>query len=112
MGFAVTLNDAPDTLPPHRFSTLRITPCHSTPAPELLPKAFNARPTAPCSAPVPTYKTADESVVGSVGANVLTFATDEGVTVPGTTALFKVYTVTKTGRERGSRAVTITRQSN
>jgi hypothetical protein len=41
------------------------------------------------TAPAPTYKAADESVVRNVGADVLTFASDAGLTVPGATALFR-----------------------
>ncbi len=61
------------------------------------------------TAPGPTYDGRNESAVGSVAANVLTFATNEGLLTPGATALFKVYTVTQTGREKGSRVLKITR---
>lgn len=61
------------------------------------------------TAPGPTYKTKDESTVGSVGPDVLTFSTDAGLAAPGATALFRVYTVTTAGREAGSLTLKLTR---
>lgn len=61
------------------------------------------------TAPGPTYQNTNESVVGTVPATAFTFATDEGLLVPDATAYFKVYTVTRTGREAGSRVLKITR---
>ena len=61
------------------------------------------------TAPGPTYKTKDESTVGSVDPGVLTFSTDSGLAAPGSTALFRVYTVTATGREAGSITLKLTR---
>lgn len=61
------------------------------------------------TAPGPTYRSREESTVGSVAPSVLTFATDEGLSASGATAIFKVYTVTATGREAGSIVLRITR---
>lgn len=62
------------------------------------------------TAPGPTYDGRNETVVGSVQAgSPLVFETNAGLLDPGDTALFKVYTVTATGREKGSRVLKITR---
>lgn len=61
------------------------------------------------TAPGPTYKTAEETVVAPVANPQTTYSTDAGLTVPGAVALFKVYVVTDTGNEKGSATVKITR---
>jgi hypothetical protein len=61
------------------------------------------------TAPGPTYKAADESVVAEVPAGTLTYSTNEGLVVSGATALFRVYVVLTTLNERGSNTVGVTR---
>jgi hypothetical protein len=61
------------------------------------------------TAPGPTYKNDEESVVASVPAGTTTFSTAVGLAAPGASALFKVYVVVTTGNERGSAVVKITR---
>ncbi len=61
------------------------------------------------TAPMPTYKTDNETSIGIVKpGSSLIFETNIGLLNPGDTALFKVYTVTETGREKGSRILKIT----
>lgn len=56
------------------------------------------------------YSTEDESVVGNLNpADPRVFLTDVGLDAPGATALYRVYVVLKTGNERGSETVTVTR---
>ena len=58
----------------------------------------------------PNYSSENESVIGTVLAGgLLEFLTDAGLTTPGNVASFKVYVVTKTGNEKGSNTVVITR---
>lgn len=60
--------------------------------------------------PGPDYDTDDEAVLITVPAGgARTFATVFGLPVPGATASFKVYVVLKTGNERGSEPVSVTR---
>ena len=60
--------------------------------------------------PGPTYDTNLESVVASIlPTDPLEFLTDAGLAAPGNTASFKVYTITATGNEKGSNAVSVTR---
>lgn len=61
------------------------------------------------SAPGPTYKTDEESVVAQVDKTLTTYSTDVGLVAPGSVALFKVYVVLTTGNEKGSATVKITR---
>ncbi len=62
------------------------------------------------TAPDPAYDGRNETVVGSVKfGQPLIFETDAGLLTAGNTALLKVYTVTDTGREKGSRVLKITR---
>jgi hypothetical protein len=61
------------------------------------------------TAPPPSWNGDNESVVGSVKPDApLVFETDAGLTAAGSTALFKVYVVTETGREKGSIVLKIT----
>lgn len=48
-------------------------------------------------------------MVTSIPAGTLTHATDAGLTIPGSSAVFKVYVVLATGNEKGSNAVTVAR---
>ena len=62
------------------------------------------------TAPLPSYKGDDETVLGTVGKDAsLTFSTGAGLTASGSVALFKVYAVTATGRERASPTLKVTR---
>jgi hypothetical protein len=55
------------------------------------------------TAPGPTYRGSEESVVGDpLPAGALSVATDAGLSAPGSVALFRVYVVLATGNERGS----------
>jgi len=60
----------------------------------------------------PKYKAADEIEVAVIPAGTTTFATDAGLTLPDTVASFKIYVVVKTGNERGSQAVKISRPAS
>src|SRR3990172_6584973 len=56
----------------------------------------------------PDYDTELESVVGNVPAGgPLTFSTAAGLAAEGNAAGFKVYTITTTGNEKGSKAVSV-----
>jgi hypothetical protein len=61
------------------------------------------------TAPGPTYRAADESVVAEVDKTETTYATDEGLVAPGAKALFKIYVVLTTANEKGSNTVSVTR---
>jgi hypothetical protein len=61
------------------------------------------------TAPGPTYRAADESVVAEVAPGTLTYSTLEGLGVSGARALFRVYVVLNTLNERGSNTVGVTR---
>jgi len=61
------------------------------------------------TAPGPTYRAADESVVSDVPSNQTTFSTNQGMVAPGATALFRVYVVLTTANEKGSNTVGVTR---
>lgn len=55
------------------------------------------------------YSTDGEAVIGNVApGEPLEFFTNEGLASPGDTASFKVYVITKTGNEKGSKAVQVT----
>lgn len=59
------------------------------------------------------YSTEDEVTLSSVpAAGPLTYDTLEGLTQPGTTALFRVYVVLTTGNEKGSATVIISRPAD
>ena len=60
------------------------------------------------TAPGPTYKAADESVVDDVPSNQTDFSTNAGLLAPGATALFRVYVVLTTANEKGSNTVSVT----
>jgi hypothetical protein len=53
------------------------------------------------------YKTADEQVIASHGADVTLFQTNVGLVLPGSSANFRVYVVLTTGNEKGSATVKI-----
>jgi hypothetical protein len=57
----------------------------------------------------PTYDAANETVVDTFSAGILSAETSEGLAMPGDSASFKVYVVTDTGSETGSNTITITR---
>jgi len=59
--------------------------------------------------PGPKYKDAEEQVVGSVLKGVLSVITDYGLSVPHSTAWFKVYNILSNGEERGSNPVKLVR---
>ena len=59
-----------------------------------------------------TYKTTEESVVGNFAQGATTFNTDAGLTQPGATALYKVYSLTVTGNEKGGTAMKLTRPAS
>lgn len=60
----------------------------------------------------PDYEADDETIVATFPAGVPPqWAGTFGLQVPGATATFKLYTLTATGRERGSNPVTVTRPS-
>jgi hypothetical protein len=61
------------------------------------------------TAPGPTYRAADESVVATVPHGTLTFSTLEGLVAPSATALYRVYVVLTTLNEKGSDTVAVTR---
>jgi hypothetical protein len=62
------------------------------------------------TAPGPTYKAAEESVVATVPKTETSFSTLAGLIFPGATALFRVYVVLTTMNERGSNTVSVTRE--
>ncbi len=56
------------------------------------------------------YETDAESVVASVAPGAArSVSTEQGLGAPGATALYRVYVVLKTGNEKGSETVSITR---
>ena len=59
--------------------------------------------------PGTTYKTITEETIGRFLDAATTFETTVGLTTSCTSALFRVYTVTETGNEKGSATVKITR---
>ena len=59
--------------------------------------------------PGTSYRTASEETIGRFAPDATTFETTVGLTAPDTSALFRVYTVTETGNEKGSATVKITR---
>jgi hypothetical protein len=59
--------------------------------------------------PGTSYKTATEETLGRFPDGATKFETTVGLTTSGTSALFRVYTVTETGNEKGSTTVNITR---
>lgn len=62
------------------------------------------------TAPPPSWNGDNETSIGLVKpGNPLILETDAGLTTTGATALFKVYVVTDTGREKGSIVLKITR---
>ncbi len=61
------------------------------------------------TAPGPTYKAVNESVVAEVASNLTEFSTNAGLVAPGATALFKIYVVLTTANEKGSNTVSVTR---
>ncbi len=61
------------------------------------------------TAPGPTYRAADESVVADVAKTLTAFSTNEGLVAPGATALYRVYVVLTTANEKGSNTVSVTR---
>lgn len=63
------------------------------------------------TAPGPTYRVKDEETIsdGLDAVYMTTFSTNAGLTVAGATALFRVYVVTSSGREKGSATVSVTR---
>lgn len=61
------------------------------------------------TAPGPKYRAAEESVVAEVSAGTTAYSTNEGLSAPGATALFRVYVVLRTENERGSNTVRVTR---
>lgn len=61
------------------------------------------------TSPGASYEGKNETVVKTVDASKFSVETDEGLLIPGATVLFKVYVITKTGREKGSRVLKVTR---
>ena len=61
------------------------------------------------TAPGSSYRTTDENSLVSLDKTVTTFATDAGLAVPGSVAVYRVYVVLTTGNEKGSATVKITR---
>ncbi len=59
--------------------------------------------------PGASYKTANEETIGRFGEGATAFETSVGLASSGVSALFRVYTVTETGNEKGSTTVKITR---
>ncbi|MDX2108603.1 MAG: hypothetical protein SFY80_00005, partial [Verrucomicrobiota bacterium] len=59
-----------------------------------------------------TYNTQNEYRVATVAKDVLTWNTNEGLSTPGSVIHYKVYVVTQTHRERGSKAVKVTRPAS
>ncbi|WP_309712424.1 hypothetical protein [Armatimonas sp.] len=59
--------------------------------------------------PGASYKTATEETIGRFGEGATTFETTVGLASSGASALFRVYTITETGNEKGSSTVKITR---
>ena len=55
------------------------------------------------------YSAADESVVATNPPGILFFNTDTGLVASGSTAFFKVYVITTTGNEKGSKTLKIVR---
>ncbi len=49
-----------------------------------------------------------EQVVATLPPGTLSFSTNAGLTVPGSTMGFKVYVKLTTGNEKGSNAITVT----
>lgn len=60
-------------------------------------------------APGPTYKTDEETVVGTMAAGETTFSSNVGLAAPGSESLFRFYNVLTTGNEKGSATVKIVR---
>jgi hypothetical protein len=61
------------------------------------------------TAPGPTYRAADESVVAEVAKTLTTYSTAEGLVAPGAKALFRVYVVLTTANEKGSNTASVIR---
>ncbi len=61
------------------------------------------------TAPPPTYKANDETVIGRIEKGATTFETTTGLAASGSVGLFKVYVTLTTGNEKGSPTVKITR---
>ena len=63
------------------------------------------------TAPGPVYKVKNESVLASLAptAAPLQFLTDVGLEIPNSKALYRIYTVTMDGHEKGTPTLTITR---
>jgi hypothetical protein len=61
------------------------------------------------TAPGSRYRASEESVIGSAPVGTTTFATDVGLTAPEASAVFKVYVAVRTGNEKGSNVVKVTR---
>ena len=60
--------------------------------------------------PGPVYDADASSVIATIpGGGLLTFSSDAGLTVPGTTIAVKVFVILTTGNERGSNTLAITR---
>lgn len=55
------------------------------------------------------FKTSEEQVIGNNLPGVLEFLTDEGLVAPGSKVFYKVYVKLKTGNEKGSKTVSVTR---
>ncbi len=49
-------------------------------------------------------------MVDDFAAGILATATDEGLTVPGSSMAYKLYVVLNTGNEKGSNTVTVTHE--
>ena len=61
------------------------------------------------TAPPPTYRVKNETTLGRIEKEGTVFATTAGLSAAGATALYKVYVVLKSGREKGSATLKVTR---
>jgi hypothetical protein len=61
----------------------------------------------------PDFEAEDESLIATLPASAVprAFSTDFALLLPGSTASFKIYSITVEGRYRGSNPVSVTRSS-
>jgi hypothetical protein len=55
------------------------------------------------------YRTEEEQVIASNEPGVLEFTTDQGLVASGSQAFYKVYVITQTGNEKGSKSAKVVR---
>lgn len=55
------------------------------------------------------YRTEEEQVIASNDVGVLEFTSDQGLVASGSQAFYKVYVITQTGNEKGSKSAKVVR---